>query len=169
VSSGDIKFFFEEDTAEVLSSGVSTKEQADIFGEVLEELGISGAPDSMEPMEATMKKMVLREMKTTLLHIEYGIVDKDYVLHITPVHPKRNFQGDAKLRLAIQEVILILNKIVPFDLKVSIHLPREDWEVKALSFVVRQGAVAWNLRTEELDTAVTEEVEPKLAALCMRP
>lgn len=169
VSSGDNKFFFEEDTEEIISSGVSSEEQADIFGSSLEGMGVSGAPDSMEPISYEIKPMKVKEKKTNLLLIEYGVVDQDYVLHITPTHPKWNFTDNKKLRTAIETVVIILNQIVPFDLKVEIHLPKEDWEVKVISFVIRGAANAWNLELEPLDAIIEKEVDVKLASICMLP
>lgn len=166
MSSGKNKFFFEEDTEEI-SSGVTPQEQADVFGAALDGIGVSGFSDSMEPLEAITKRMEIKEIKNTLLHIEYGIVDKDYVLHITPIHPHRNFMDKTKMRRAIEETIILLNKVIPFDIKVEIHLPREDWEVKVLSFVARGGAEAWNLNTKDLDDLIELKLDQAITSICM--
>ena len=165
MSSGENKFFFEEDPAEIVT-GVTPTEQADVFGATLEELGISGAPDSMEPMAALVKRVEMKSQKNNLVLLEYGIVDKDYVLHITPVHPKRNLTDMTKLRAAIDQVIISLNKIIPFNIRVEIFLPRDDWEIKVLSFVVREGAQSWNLNPTELDTLIEGEILPTVADIC---
>ena len=159
------KFFFEEDIEE-LSTGVTPIEQADFFNGVVGGLGVSGALDSMEPMEAQAKRLEMKDIKNNLVMVEYGIVDKDYVLHITPLHAKRNLTNDTKLRIAIEQTMIALNKIIPFDIQVEIHLPREDYEVKALSFVARGAAVAWNLSTTDLDNLITGEIVPALTTIC---
>jgi hypothetical protein len=103
-----------------------------------------------------------------LLLIEHGVVANDYVLHITPVHPQRNLQNRNKLHAAIKEIILELNKVVPFDLRVDIHLPQEDWEVKATSFLVREAVNAWNFDLEAMDKITVPEIEKKVSDICVK-
>ena len=159
------KFFFEEDAEDPIS-GVTHTEQADIFSDVLEGIGVSANIDSMEPMGAVAKRLEMHDIKNGLLHIEYGIVDQDYVIHLTPTHPKRNLSSDTKLRSSIEKTIMCLNKVVPFDLQVEIHLPRADWEIKVLSFIVRGAATAWNIDVSYLESIIIGEIGPELTAIC---
>lgn len=167
MTSGNSKFFFEEDSDD-LSTGVNAEEQADIFGSGLEELGLSGGPDSMEPMDAVTVRMEMKEIKSTLLLINYGVTGKDYVLHVEPLHPQKNFTEEHKLRLAIDTIMIAFNKVVPFDIRVEIGLPREDYEVKVLTFIARGGAEAWNLNTEDLDKIIEGDLGQALSNVCMK-
>lgn len=164
---GNNKFFFEEDVEEI-GSGVTTDEQADIFGEAVAEMGITSPLDSMAPKNVELIQNDVNKIETPMLTIEYGIVGKDYVLHITPTHPQRNLQDGNKLNSAIKEIIYELNTVVPFDLRVDIHLPQPDWEVKATSFIVRDAANAWNFSREEMDNEVVPEIERKVSAICVK-
>ena len=103
-----------------------------------------------------------------MLLIEHGVVSNDYVLHITPTHPQRNLQAKNKLHAAIKEIITELNKVVPFDLRVDIHLPQEDWEVKATSFIVRGAADAWNFDRDAMDNVTIPSIEKKVADICVK-
>lgn len=164
---GNNKFFFEEDVTDI-GSGVSTDEQADLFGEAMAEIGLNSGIDSMAPKSVEVITNDTHKRENQLLTIEYGIVGNDYVLHVTPRHPTRNLQAVSKLHAAIKEIIIELNKAVPFDLQVDIHLPQEDWEIKVTSFLVKNAANAWNFNREQLDNEVIPEIDRKVSTICAR-
>jgi len=166
---GENKFFFEEDSDTAGATGVSAEEQADIFGNILSESGVTSSIESMAPMVAQPVAMSTKKMENAVAVIEYGIVDKDYVLHITPVHPQRNLSADHKLNAALKAVVISLNEIVPFDLQVMIHPPQEDWKVKALSFVIKEGAEAWNFDREKFEDETVHDIAQKITDICVKP
>lgn len=165
---GDSKFFFEEDSEAQNGTGVSYEEQADIFGAALEESGVGNKLGSMAPLQAEVTPMKLEVESNKLIQIEYGIVGKDYVVHITPTHPNRNLQSDQKLNAAIKAAILTMNQVVPFDLQVQIHLPQEDWDVKVLSFVLKDGADFWSFDQNKFKAVSIPELMQQLSAICTK-
>ena len=163
--SGENKFFFEEDPE---GGELTAKDQADIFGHLMSEVELTSAIESMEPMGVELDGKI--EMKThsdNLITLEYGIVQDNYTLHITPIHQRRNLTSQNKLNEAIKSVILLMNQKVPFDLKVAIHLPQEDWEIKALSFVIEGGANAWNFNIPEFEELIIPEIFKSVSNICM--
>lgn len=164
------KFFFEEDesaAADGVDTGVSYEEQADIFGSVVQEtVGSDILIGSMAPISATPDTYDMHTIQDALLRLEYGQVGDDIVLHITPVHPQRNLRDPIKLRKAIEETILTMNTIVPFDVMVRIVPPRDDWEVKMTSFIIEKGAIAWNLDKAAL-YACMPDIHTKIKNVCV--
>jgi hypothetical protein len=161
---GENKFFFEDDSED---SSSSAKDQADVFGAILEEAGINSPIESMAPMGVVPDKVEMKSDKTQIVSIEYGIVKNNYAIHITPTHNKRNLSSDAKMSSAIKEIITEMNKKVPYELKVAIHLPQEDWEVKALSFVIEGGADAWNFDIKDFESESIPVILEKVTQICM--
>lgn len=169
MTAGKDRFFFEEDPEAGAESGLTWEEHTDAF---LNFLGDSGnikdkAGISLEPMQ-TGVDMKTEHHITRLLDIEYGVVKSDYVIHITPIHPHKNLTAEAVLKKAVLAAIAILGQIIPTTLPVRVFLPRKDFEVKAISFVVVDGAEAWNLDHAEIkDKAVPELVE-QIEKICMQ-
>lgn len=162
------KFFFEEDAESEQGTGVNFKEQADIFGDSLEQAGVKSTLGSMEPLKAEPARLEMKQITNPMVLLEYGIVDKDYVVHITPTNPQRNLQNEVKLRAAIETTILAMNKAVPFDLQVKIHLPQKDWDIKVLSFVITQGADAWNFDIPSFETTIIPDIHKKVSDICVK-
>lgn len=165
--SGENKFFFEEDVSSN-GTGVSTGEQADLFGEAMSEMGIVSNLDSMAPKGVVLITNDVKEILNAVIKIEFGVVDRDYVVHITPTHPQRNLQDKKKLDAALRVVVIELNKIVPYDLRVDIHLPQEDWDIKVTSFVIREAGVAWNFDRVSVETQVIPVILEKLTEICVK-
>ncbi len=164
---GENKYFFEEDADADSGTGVTFEEQADVFGNVLADAGIDSSLSSMTPLQAEPVKINMQQLSNGVLLVEYGIIGPDYVMHITPTHPQKNLTSSNKINLAIRITILELNKIVPYDLRVDIHTPKEEWDVKAISFLVRGGAEAWNLDIKSID-AVVPNIFNKITELCTK-
>jgi autotransporter translocation and assembly factor TamB len=165
---GENKFFFEEDSEEVSGAALNPEDEANIFGAIVSETGVSSQIESMEPITIMPDgKVEMKSQNTQIVLIEYGIVQDNYAIHITPTHDKRNLSSDKKLNQAIESTILEMNKKVPLDLKVAIHLPQADWEVKALSFVVQGGANAWNFDIQEFEKESIPEILKKVTSICM--
>jgi hypothetical protein len=162
---GENKFFFEDDSED---SSSSAKDQADIFGAILEGVGINSHLESMAPMGVVPDgKVEMKSAKSQIVLIEYGIVQNNYAIHITPTHDKRNLSSDAKMGAAIKSIITEMNKKIPYELKVAIHLPQPDWEIKALSFVVEGGANAWNFDVAEFEAESIPAILKEVTQICM--
>lgn len=175
--SGETKFFFEEDAASDNSnqearSDIFSQETedklgfSDIFGQVVEEK--SGKKESMDGRSAMSMEIVsdLKEMRNSLLLIEYGTVGDDYVIHITPTHPTRNLQSDQKFSAALKKVVEEMNKHIPFDIRVDIHLPQKEWEIKATSFIARGAKTAWNVDIDDLNTKLIPVLFDGVTNIC---
>lgn len=164
------KFFFEEDTSVSgqEESGITWDEHADTFFNVLEGAGVTADKDSLAPKGVETERYKTTSKKTQLLELEYGIIKEDYVIHITPCHPHRNLTQRTALAEAVKACVFALNDIVPFDLKVRLHLPQDNWEIKAISFVIEGGADAWNLNRETLEQVTIPDIEAKVTAICMK-
>lgn len=163
------KFFFEEDTSEQSPTGVGFEEQADIFSSSVKEVGIATHMGSMKPMQASVPKIDLKVIEDKLVRVEYGVIDADYVIHITPIHDRRNLKPDAKLKRAIEASVIEMNKSIPFDLQVAIHLPQESWDVKVLSFVVKGGASAWNFDQDSFGRVAIPIIHKSVSDICLKP
>lgn len=160
---GETKFFFEEDASS--PGSLDSSEQADIFGEVVAESGVKSGMTSMAPLGVEVLSDV-KEIRNTLLLVEYGTVGDDYAIHVTPLHPSRNLQNDQKLNRAIRLVVEEMNKYIPFDVRVDIHLPQKDWEIKATSFIARGAKVAWNVDINDLNTKLIPSIVDGVTNIC---
>lgn len=162
------KFFFEEDSEAEQGSGVSLEEQADIFSDSVSQAGVSGKIDSMAPMKVEAAPVEVKQERTSLALVEFGVVDKNYAIHITPTHPQRNLKDHKKMRAAIEAAIIEMNRHVPPDLQVNIHLPQEDWDIKVLSFVVQGGAAAWNFDIAAFESEAVPVILKKVSDICAK-
>ena len=165
--SGENKFFFESDPEDQDGGSFTPEDQANIFGSIVSEIGLKSDIDSMAPMSAVPDKVEMKTKTDNLILLEYGIVQNNYTIHLTPIHQRRNLSDNNKLNDAIKTIVLLMNKMVPFDLKVSIHLPQEDWEIKALSFVIEGGADAWNFNVADFEETIIPEIFDKISKICM--
>lgn len=161
------KFFFEPDETE--------KPQNDSFFSALEAVGViqthansdqvqnflAGGEQEAESL-ASMKRLDSR-----VVSIEYGTYRDNYAIHVTPVHPQKNLATDAHVRLALKELVLIMNEYVPYTLQVELFLPRDDWKMKVISAVVKNAAGAWNFDTEKFDTDAIPRIHTAIEAICM--
>ncbi len=152
------KFFFEEDPESQSESGMSWGEHAESFFGTLQEIGVGkdvGSGD-MAPMGVEEVKRDVKTKALKLASIEYGVVGSDYAIHITPTHPKYNLShGDLYSEALIQSV-KTLNKVVPQTLAVDIYHPQPDWEIKAMSFVIRGAADRWNFDVDSIESVIDE-------------
>lgn len=162
-------FFFEEDTEGGLDTGVTGAEQADTFLSVLEGEGIikdRGPLTSFDQMK-NVSEADTKVTKTSLVEIEYGIVKGDYVIHITPIHPQKNLLKKNLLEAAVKQTVIILNKTIPPTLSVDIFLPRSDYEIKAMSYVIRQATDAWNFEVSKIETEAIPQILEQVGKICM--
>lgn len=165
----DDKFFFEEDPDAKGDSGITWSEHTTTFLSVLETEGVlrERKEISLDPM-MPQSEMQTQHLKTTLLDIEYGIVKDDYVLHVTPLHPRKNLTNTNLLSEAMRAMIVLLNAEVPTTLRVEIFKPRADWEIKATSFIIKEGATAWNLDRGKIESVIIPKIMEQVSAICMK-
>lgn len=138
------KFFFEPDQEEEKKNEAIKESEASFFFDALKESGIiseggkEAGPDHIEA-EAQMK-----EKKSRTLLLEYGVYQKNYAVHVTSTHPRKNLSERNKTKLALKELVVIMNEYVPPTLRVDLYLPHEDWTLKVISAVVIDGSKTWN-------------------------
>jgi len=134
------KFFFDEDPEAKPESKLTWQEHADSFFGTVK---VAAGDDGLEKKDIE----VLGEMKTFasgILKVEYGTYENNYAIHFTPHHPKWNLKTDGQVDNAVVEVMKIMSKEIPKDLRVNVFLPRKEWALKTFSLVVVDGANAWN-------------------------
>lgn len=159
----DRKFFFEEDPEleETIKSGV--------FFQELEKSGIIKTTEGMDMNPLTPEpESKTKTERTATVEVEFGRVKDDYVLHVTPIHPRKNLKKRALLESAVKTCVVNLNKVVPPSLRVDIYLPQDDWEIKAISFIIRDGWTAWNLDRDKLEAETVPTLLTEVGAICMK-
>lgn len=159
------KFFFEEDPESQSDSGMSWNEHSGTFFSALQEIGIAKEAQDLMPMDVQAATVNLKTITGKLAVIEYGIVDNDYVIHITPTHPKYNLGHLQLYNEALKEAVIVLNQVIPQTLRVDIFHPQPDWEIKAISFVVRGGAQSWNFDVSSVESVI-EQILKKVEEIC---
>jgi hypothetical protein len=132
------KFFFEGDN--------------ELFN-ALKAAGIVEESTHEVQVEASMK-----QMSSKVLQLEFGTYQKNYSIHVTPIHPRRNLATDNDVDRAIEKLAITLNEYVPHTLEVKIHRPMSEWKMKVISVVIEGGANAWNFDLTKLEA----ECIPKL-------
>lgn len=165
------KFFFEEDPEASEGTGLTPEEHTDCFLTALEANGIikdRGFLPSLDPFQVQAETAKTQHKTTGLIDIEYGIAKSDYVLHITPLHHQKNLTNKNLLDAAVKTAVMELNKIVPPTMHVDIFLPRHDYEIKATSFVIKDGGDAWNLDRDKIETEVVPQLVELIGKICMR-
>jgi len=145
------KFFFESDQEEAKKEDLVKESEASTFFDVLKDSGIiteggEAAEDHTIEIDALMNK---KESRT--LQVEYGVYQGNYAVHVTSTHPRKNLAERGKTKLALKELVVIMNEYVPPTLQVELHLPHEDWTLKVISAVVQGGAGAWNFDLKEFE------------------
>lgn len=161
------KFFFEQDAEATEETSASWQEHGDAFFNVLADTGVikEGSFD-MAPMQATPETFTKVDNK--VVQLEYGVVGDDYVLHVTPIHPKKNLAREDLYKQGLYHCIVALNTVVPYDLQVDIYKPQDDWQIKATSFLIRGGATAWNLDRDKIASDVIPLILKTVTEVCMR-
>jgi len=162
----ETKFFFEEDeTKENTKSNKTLESDLDFFNSVLKEEGVDGFLNTLEPSSAQPLPRELNKLENPVLEIIYGNIGDDYYIYIFPKHPKKTI-NENNLRVAVEEVVIAMNKEVPYTLKVTITLPRKEWEIKLMSFIIEGGAVAWNFSRESFEANVIPSIFSTLTDIC---
>lgn len=142
---GKPKFFFEPDDPS------PDQASTDTFFSALKEAGVIQNPSfDMEPKPAEMDASI-KQMSSQVLLLEYGPYQKNYAIHITPIHERKHLKNDAAVRKALFELVTILNEFVPYTVQVDLHLPRSDWKMKVISAVIKDAAAAWNFDSDKLE------------------
>lgn len=96
------------------------------------------------------------------VQIEHGWHHDDYVWHIGTSHPKKDWKCSQD-RL-VYAIAAVLDTVIPRTIKVNIHPPIADWEVKEYTIKALELQSAWNV-TPAAITAVTERLFKVLNAL----
>lgn len=163
------KFFFEEDPESQAESGLSWGDHSDSFFGTLHEIGVAKGIETtnMSPLSVEEVRRDVTTKSLKLASVEYGIVDRNYAIHLTPTHPKYNLSTGDLYNEALLKCVIALNKVVPQNLAVDIYHPQPDWEIKAMSFVIRGAADSWNLDVVAL-AKTAEELLQITEEMCMK-
>lgn len=163
------KFFFEEDPEASEESSLNWTEHAATFFHALEDHGLIEDRPVMDlaPMTPTIEMNTAHKV-TSLVDIEYGTVKADYAIHITPIHPRKNLIKEELLHEAVRLAVVLLNRVIPTSSVVSIFMPRKDWEIKVISFVVKDGADTWNLDTKKIEEETVPQLLEEIGKICMK-
>lgn len=78
--------------------------------------------------------------------------EKDYAIHIIPLHEQRSFPPD--LSEVYRIVAKHLDPAVPKNLTVEIHPPDITWEVPSISFLVLGAKKDWGFRRRDIEAAL---------------
>lgn len=166
------KFFFEEDPEGAKDSGITWEEHTDTFMNVLKDGGfIKEGIEAFSldtPLTAQADVSNTKKVRNVFVEIEYGIIQSNYAVHITPIHAQKNLTKQTLLNLAIKQAVFILNQHIPPSVRVEIFMPRPDYEIKAISFVVKEGAEAWNLDTAKIEIEAIPKLLEEIAKICMQ-
>lgn len=164
---GKDTFFFEEDPV-AEDSGITAKEHADTFFSALETEGIIKDRQGISSFDQLKNEAAqsTEKKRNALVEVEFGVVNDDYVLHVTPTHPHKNLQKRQLFEVAVRECVILLNQVVPTTLTVDIYLPQPDWEIKATSFIIRGGADAWNLDVQKIASETVPLILERVAKIC---
>lgn len=140
------KFFFEDDNV------AEKKEDSDIFFNTLKSIAEvkEGERSQLEESKITADAE-MKKHKSGILELEYGRYINNYAIHLTPVHPKKNLATDSDVKIALKELVLIMNEFVPPSLRVDLFLPKNEWKLKVISAVIIDGANAWNFDIENFE------------------
>jgi hypothetical protein len=157
------KFFFEEDP-QSSANDINWVEHSDTFYNQIKDMGIL-QKESLSPHGVSVD-MEMQKMETSFVRIEYGIVRQDYVIHTIPTHHRKNFSTPEALKKAMYQTVTRLQAVIPNDLQVDIYPPQPEWEVKAISYIVRRGADAWNLDREKLEKEILPQIKIALTEVC---
>ena len=166
------KFFFEEDPESEKDSGISWEEHTDTFLSVLKKEGyLQDLPfDKLSlgsEMKAEADRNETKHVTSSLLDIEFGVIQSNYVLHITPVHAQKNLSKPALLNEAVKTAVILMNQVIPANLDVKIFMPRVDYPVKAVTFSIAGGGEAWNFDQTQLETEVVPKMLEQIGKICM--
>lgn len=159
------KFFFEEDTSiHVEQPAQESVTEDKTFVEQLKAAGVikeTSAPEYVSG-DASMKKY-----QSKLLLIEYGKYRGNYAVHLTPVHPRKNLATDRQVEMAVRELAIHMNKVVPPTMNVDLFLPQAGWSVKVISAVVIDGADAWNFQIDKFENEEIQSLAKAVEKICM--
>jgi hypothetical protein len=143
-------FFFDPEPGVIDRPGVT--EGSSTFFNALKDAGIV-QDASEDPTQITIEGS-MKEKESQIVHIEFGTCKDDYSLHITPIHDKRNLDTKYKVELAIVEAIKLIVPTLPPSFHVDVYKPRDDWQMKVISIVIRKAARAWNFEKLEFERTV---------------
>lgn len=153
----------EEKTA--LEELFETKEQT--FSEVMEDMNPSEEEDANLAVKGDPKPISKDfEQKSRgfkFINITNGWNREDFVMHIAPASHKKTWklplEANYNDNSVIKTIILIMNKHIPKNHQVDIHLPVSDWEIKELTFKAIKLKSVWSVTEEDLEKMILELFE----------
>lgn len=91
----------------------------------------------------------LKKERSSYIEIEHGWHEGDYVFHIKPWHPKKQY------RVTIMRVIYAIAKVVdsylPKTVKGDIYPPSKQWEIPEITFKALGVQDNWAVRDTDLE------------------
>lgn len=104
---------------------------------------VSGKPDRISVQKS------LTEEISGFIRIFRGWHNEDYVWHIEPAAIRRTWK--VPFERVLFAIAQTMNKVVPTSVEVKIWLPRNDWELKTITFKAIRLKDEWSIGENDLD------------------
>jgi hypothetical protein len=95
--------------------------------------------------------------------ISSGWDGDEFVWHMSTIHHKISFKISE--RQLLQEIISLMNKVVPSTCKVDVFTPYMDWDIRMYTFKAHDLKNYWQVSDEVLDDLL-KKLFIKLNTLC---
>lgn len=123
-----------------------------------EELGAQ-TPDEEE---LVVDYPIFKLERVGYIEIEHGWHKADYVWHIKPWNPKKQFK--VTLGRVFYMIAMVLNEIIPPSVKVDISPPNRDWDIPEITFKANGLRDCWQVKDDDI-TEVTKKLFSSLDSL----
>lgn len=115
----------------------------------------SGSPDKVQAPDLKLSKNGYIEM----LH---GWDKRDYVWHIKPWHPKKQYR--VTLKRVIYTIASTMNETIPEYITVDMFMPNQQWSIPELTFKAKDLLDVWSIKDSDI-AALNEKLFTVLNAL----
>jgi hypothetical protein len=116
----------------------------------------SGVKDSDEE-EIVVDSPIFKTQRSGYIEIEHGWHKADYIWHIKPWHPKKQFR--VTLGRALYMIAMVLNSTIPSTVKVDVMPPSKDWDIPEITFKANGLRDCWQVKDESIEAATKELFE----------
>jgi len=151
----DVKTFADillKDSADILKEKV--KKGSKLSGD------FSGKFEQEEPDRFSSPD--LRVSRNGYIEIAHGWHKDDYVLHIKPWHPKKQYR--VTLQRVLFAIAKTMSKTIPDNIQVDVFPPNRQWEIPEITMKAKNLLDVWSVRNEDL-LEMNEQIFKLLNAL----
>ena len=132
----------------------ASDEDTETFAEVVEQARNALVDDTPVPLVKTAKYI---EEKQEYIQIKHGTHEEDYVWHILPWHPKKNWA--VPLPRVIYAIGAIFHKRIPHTVLIDIYPPDPQWEVKEITIKANDAMGNWSVTDADIKRTTVELFE----------